>query len=118
MVKKKKMTLYFITKNFKARRMAYDEKQNVLWLNPNFKEKFLTGQQVGFNLDLLRLIEEYPALSQKVGSLTALVYFTLHLKDFKVAIGVDKDGVSFINALKVPETPRIDGDPMVQRKLT
>ena len=111
------MELYFITKHFKVRRMAYDETQNVLWLDPNFKEKFLKGHQVGFNLNLLRLIEQYPALSQKVAINKTLVYFTLHLKDLKVAIGVDETGMEFMNQLKVPDPPSITGSPMIQRKL-
>ena len=98
----KKMTLYFITKHFQARRVDYDEEQNILWLDPNFKERFLKRQQVGFNLNLLRLIEEYPALSKKVEIGTPLVYFTLHLKDMKVAIGVDEEGVSVYEQIKSP----------------
>lgn len=111
------MALYFITRQFKARRMAYDEKQNVLWVDPSFKEKVITGRQVGFNLNLLRSIDQYPALSRKVTLTTPLVYFTLNLKDMKVAIGVDEAGLAFINALTVPETPSITGSPMVQRRL-
>lgn len=111
------MTLYFITKHFKARMMAYDEEQNALWLEPNFKEKFLKGRQVGFNLNLLRSIEQYPALSKKVAVKTPLVYFTLHLKDMKVAIGVDEAGLEFMNGLNVPDTPTISGSPIIQRKL-
>ena len=97
--------------------MAYDEKLNVLWVDPNFKERFLKGQQVGFNLDLLRSIEQYPALSQKTVVNTPLVYFTLHLKDLKVAIGVDEEGLEFINELKIPDIPNITGSPIIQRKL-
>jgi len=111
------MKLHFITKHFKTRRMAYDEKQNTLWLDQNFKEKFLKGHQVGFNLNLLRSIEQYPALSQKVVTNTPLVYFTLHLKDLKVAIGVDEEGLEFISKLKIPNTPSIAGNPIVQREL-
>ncbi|WP_020587893.1 hypothetical protein [Desulfobacter curvatus] len=112
------MQLYFITKHFKARRVAYDEKQNVLWLDPNFKERFLKRHQVGFNLDLLRSIKEYPALSPKVAVSTTLVYFTLHLKDFKIAVGVDEEGLEFLNKLKIPDPPSISGNPIVQRQLT
>ncbi|NDY71529.1 hypothetical protein DO021_07875 [Desulfobacter hydrogenophilus] len=112
------MQLYFITKHFKTRKMVYDELQNVLWLDPNFKERFLKGQQVGFNLNLLRAIKEYPTLSKKVKVNTSLVYFTLHLKDFKIAIGVDEEGLVFINTLKVPDPPSINGNPMIQRNLT
>ena len=112
------MKLYFITKNFKARKMAYDEKQNVLWLDPNFKERFFKGHQVGFNLNLLNSIEQYPTLSQKIAVNTPLVYFTLHLKDLKVAIGVDEEGLAFIGKLEVPNIPSITGNPIVQRKLT
>ncbi|HCY88476.1 MAG TPA: hypothetical protein DHV36_25295 [Desulfobacteraceae bacterium] len=111
------MALYFITKQFQTRKMAYDKAQNVLWVDPNFKEKFFMGQQVGFNLDLLRSIEQYPALSQKVAAKAPLVFFTLHLKDMKVAVGVDEDGLAFVNGLAVPETPSINGNPIVQRKL-
>lgn len=111
------MKFYFITKHFQARRMDYDEDQNVLWLAPNFKERFLKRRQVGFNLNLLRSIEEYPALSKKVGISTPLVYFTLHLKDMKVAIGVDEEGLSFMNRLKVPDIPSISGNSMIQREL-
>lgn len=111
------MKLYFITKHFKVRKMAYDEKQNVLWLDPNFKERFLKGHQVGFNLNLLRSIEQYPTLSQKVSSHTPLVYFTLQLKDLKVAVGVDEQGLEFMNKLEVPGTPSIAGNPMIERKL-
>lgn len=98
--------------------MAYDEKENVLWVDPSFKEKFLTGHQVGFNLNLLRSIEQYPALSQRVAVNTPLVYFTLQLKDLKVAIGVDEQGLGLINNLKIPDPPSIAGDPIVQRGLT
>jgi len=111
------MKLYFITKQFKARRLAYDEKQNVLWLDPNFKEKFLKGHQVGFNLNLLRSVEQYPALSAKVTANTQLVYFTLHLKDLKVAIGVDEEGLEFMGNLKIPNIPIITGDPLIRREL-
>jgi len=111
------MQLYFITKHFKTRKLAYDEKQNVLWLDPNFKEKFLKGQQVGFNLNLLRSIKEYPALSPKVAFNTTLIYFTLHLKDLKVAIGVDEEGLAFMNELKIPDPPSINGDPIIQKRL-
>lgn len=111
------MKLYFITKQFKARRMIYDEKDNVLWVDPNFKEKFLKGHQTGFNLELLRLIEEYPALDHKVQSNTPLVYFTLHLKDLKVAIGVDEKGLELISMFKIPEIPSITGSALIQRKL-
>lgn len=111
------MTLYFITKDFKARRLEYDKAGNTLWLDPNFKERFLKGHQVGFNLNLLRAIEQYPALSPKVAHTTPLVYFTLHLKDIKIAIGVDEQGLSFINSLTVPDPPSITGDPMVKRAL-
>ncbi len=34
------MEIYFITQRFKARRMIYDENENILWLYPNFKERF------------------------------------------------------------------------------
>ncbi len=112
------MQLYFITKHFKARRVAYDEKQNVLWLDPNFKEKFLKGQQVGFNLNLLRSIKEYPTLSPKVAVNTTLVYFTLYLKDLKVAVGVDEEGLAFMNKLKIPDPPSITGNPIIQRQLS
>jgi len=115
--KPKEMKLYFITKHFQARRMEYDEEQNVLWLDPNFKERFFKRHQVGFNLNLLRSIEEYPALSKKVEIGTLLVYFTLHLKDMKVAIGVDEDGLAFMNRLKVPNIPNISGSSMIQREL-
>ena len=111
------MQLYFITKHFKARRVAYDEKQNVLWLDPNIKEKFLKRQQVGFNLNLLRSIKQYPALSTKVAVNTTLVYFTLHLKDLKVAIGVDEEGLAFVNKLKIPDPPSISGDAIIQKRL-
>lgn len=112
------MQLYFITKHFKARKVAYDEKQNVLWLDPNFKEKFFKGEQVGFNLNLLRSIKEYPDLAPKVtAGNTTLVYFTLHLKDFKLAIGVDEEGLAFVNKLKIPDSPSIAGNPIIQRKL-
>ena len=111
------MKLFFITKQFKARRLDYDEKQNVLWLDPNFKEKFIKGHQVGFNLDLLKSIEQYPALSQKVTTSTPLVYFTLCLKDLKVAIGVDEQGLAFLGKLKIPNDPTITGTPLIQRKL-
>ncbi|MCG8685193.1 MAG: hypothetical protein MI892_09980 [Desulfobacterales bacterium] len=97
--------------------MAFDEEQNVLWLDPNFKERFLKGQQVGFNLNLLRSIEQYPALSKKVAINAPLVYFTLHLKDLKMAIGVDEKGLEFINKLNIPSTPSITGNPIIQRKL-
>ncbi len=97
--------------------MAYDEKENVLWLDPNFKERFFKGHQVGFNLNLLRSIEQYPALSKKVFINIPLVYFTLHLKDLKVAIGVDEEGLEFMNKLKVPSTPSISGHPIIQRGL-
>lgn len=112
------MQLYFITKYFKARRLAYDEQQNVLWLDPNFKERFLKGRQVGFNLNLLRSIKEYPALSSKVPIDTPLAYFTLHLKDLKVAIGVDEAGLAFVNTLNIPDPPSIAGNPIVQKPLT
>ncbi len=112
------MQLYFITKHFKARRLAYDEKQNVLWLDPNFKERFLKGHQVGFNLNLLRSIKEYPALSSKVPIDTPLAYFTLNLKDLKVAIGVDEAGLMFVNTLNIPDPPSIAGNPIVQKPLT
>ncbi|MCG8619754.1 MAG: hypothetical protein MI802_26320 [Desulfobacterales bacterium] len=111
------MAIYFITKQFQARKMAYDRADNILWVDPNFKEKFFMGQQVGFNLDLLRSIEQYPALSRKVAVRTPLVYFTLQLKDMKVAVGVDEEGLAFMNGLEVPETPSITGDPIVRRKL-
>ncbi len=111
------MTLYFITKDFRPRRLIYDENKNVLWLDPNFKERFLKRHQVGFNLTLLRSIEEYPALSRKVSAGTPLVYFTLHLKNLKMAIGVDEEGVAFINRLKVPDTPSITGNPLIYRPL-
>ncbi|NWH06299.1 hypothetical protein [Desulfobacter latus] len=111
------MQLYFITKHFKARRLAYDEKQNVLWLVPNFKERVLKGHQVGFNLDLLRSIKEYPVLSTKVAVKTTLVYFTLYLKNLKVAIGVDEAGLAFMNELKIPDPPSITGDPIIQKRL-
>ena len=111
------MKLYFITKHFQARRMDYDEEQNVLWLDPNFKERFFKRHQVGFNLNLLRSIEEYPALSKKVDIGTPLAYFTLHLKDMKVAMGVDEEGVAFMNRLKVPNIPSISGNSMIQREL-
>jgi len=111
------MQLYFITKHFKARRVAYDEKQNVLWLDPNFKEKFIKGHQVGFDLNLLRSIEQYPALAPKVAVNATLVYFTLHLKDLKVAIGVDEAGLGFVNQLKIPDPPSIAGNPIIQRQL-
>lgn len=111
------MKLYFITQRFKARRVDYDEKQNVLWLDPNFKERYLKGHQVGFNLNLLRSVEQYPALSSKVVINTALVYFTLHLKDLKVAIGVDEEGLKFIKQLEIPNIPSITGNPIIQRKL-
>ena len=97
--------------------MAYDKADNVLWVDPNFKEKFFAGRQVGFNLDLLRSIEQYPALSRKVATKTPLVYFSLHLKDMKVAVGVDEEGLAFMNGLAVPETPSITGEPIVRRKL-
>lgn len=112
------MQLYFITQHFKARRLAYDEKQNVLWLDPNFKERFIKGRQVGFNLDLLRSIKEYPALSSKVAVDMPLAYFTLHLKDLKVTIGVDEAGLAFVNTLKIPDPPSIAGNPIVQKPLT
>lgn len=115
-VKPKKMTLYFITKDFKARKLAYDENENVLWLDPNFKERYLRRRQVGFNLNLLRSIEHYPALSQKVAVSPGLVYFTLHLKDLKMAIGVDEEGLAFMNELKVPDPPSITGNPIIQRE--
>ncbi len=111
------MKLYFITKQFKARRMAYEEKRNVLWIDPNFKEKFFKGHQTGFNLNLLRSIEQYPALSQKVTINIPLVYFTLHLKDLKMAMGVDEEGVEFISKLKIPDIPSITGNPLIQREL-
>jgi len=111
------MKLYFITEHFKARIMAYDEKQNVLWLDPNFKERFFKGHQVGFNLNLLRSIEQYPALSLKVAVNAPLIYFTLRLKDLKVAIGVDEEGLEFMNKLKVPSTPSITGNAIIQREL-
>nr|WP_319490623.1 hypothetical protein [uncultured Desulfobacter sp.] len=112
------MQLYFITEHFKARRLTYDEKQNVLWLDPNFKERFLKGRQVGFNLDLLRSIKEYPALCSKVAVDIPLAYFTLHLKDLKVALGVDEAGLAFVNTLKIPDLPSIAGNPIVQKPLT
>nr|WP_319392488.1 hypothetical protein [uncultured Desulfobacter sp.] len=111
------MQLYFITKYFKTRRLSYDEKQNVLWLDPSFKERFLKGHQVGFNLNLLRSIKEYPALSSKVAVDTPLAYFTLHLKDLKVAVGVDEQGLAFVNNLKIPEPPSIAGNPIIQKPL-
>ena len=111
------MTIYFITKAFKARRMTFEEDTNALWLDPNVKERFLRGHQVGFNLNLLRSVEEYPALSRKVNTRGTLVFFTLHLKDLKMAVGVDEAGLDFINQLKVPDPPSIDGNPMIQRKL-
>ena len=111
------MQLYFITKYFKARRLTYDETQNVLWLDPNFKERFFKGHQVGFNLNLLRAIKEYPALSSKVDTDTPLAYFTLHLKDLKVAVGVDEQGLAFVNNLKIPDPPSIAGNPIVQKPL-
>lgn len=111
------MQLYFITKHFKVRRLVYDKKQNALWLDPNFKERFLKGQQAGFNLNLLRSIEQYPDLSPKVAVNTTLVYFTLRLKDLKVAIGVDEEGLAFVNKLKIPDPPSIAGNPMIQRQL-
>jgi len=116
-VEHREMQLYFITKYFKARKLAYDETQNVLWLDPNFKERFLKGKQVGFNLNLLRAIKEYPALSSKVATDTPLAYFTLHLKDLKVALGVDEAGLSFVNNLKIPDPPSIAGNPIIQRQL-
>ncbi len=97
--------------------MAYDEIQNVLWLDPNFNERFLKGHQVGFNLNFLRSIEQYPALSQKVTINTPLVYFTLHIKDLKVAIGVDEEGLEFMSKLKIPSIPSIAGNPLIQREL-
>ena len=111
------MNLYFITQQFKARRVVYDEKKNILWMDPNFKEKFLKGQQVGFNLNLLKSIEQYPALCQKVTSNTRLVYFTLHLKELNVAIGVDEKGLDLISMLKIPDIPNITGSPLIYRKL-
>ena len=112
------MKLYFITQHFKARRVAYDEQQNILWHeNPNFKERFLNGHQVGFNLNLLRAIDQYPALSSKVSVSIPLVYFTLHLKDLKVAIGVDEEGLSFVNKLQVPDPPSIAGDAIIKKTL-
>ena len=98
--KPKEMKLYFITKHFQARRMEYDEEQNVLWLDPNFKERFFKRHQVGFNLNLLRSIEEYPALSKKVEIGTLLVYFTLHLKDMKVAIRITSYNVCYTKLLR------------------
>lgn len=97
--------------------MSYDKERNVLWVDPNFRERFFKGQQVGFNLNLLRSVEQYPALSKKVSAGTPLVYFTLNLKDLKVAIGVDEQGLAFMNGLNVPDTPSITGSPIVQRKL-
>ena len=111
------MELYFITKHFHARKIIYDEEQNVLWLDPNFKEKYLKRHQVGFNLNLLRSIEQYPGLSQMVNINIPLVYFSLHLKDMKVAIGVDEEGLAFMNKLKVPNIPNISGNSIIQRKL-
>ncbi len=111
------MKLYFITQHFKARRVAYDEQQNILWLAPNFKERFLKGRQVGFNLNLLRQIDHYPALSPKVSVGIPLVYFTLHLKDLKVAIGVDEEGLSFVNKLQIPDPPSIAGDAIIKKTL-
>jgi len=111
------MKLYFITRQFKTRKMVYDGTRNVLWVDPNFKEKYLQRKQVGFDLNLLRSVEQYPALSSKVAASETLVYFTLHLKDLKVAIGVDEGGLSFINELTVPDIPSITGSPMVQRQL-
>ncbi len=75
-------------------------------LDPNFKERFLKGHQVGFNLNLLRSIKEYPALSSKVPIDTPLAYFTLNLKDLKVAIGVDEAGLAFVNTLNIPDPPK------------
>ena len=97
--------------------MAYDENQNALWLDPNFKERFLKGHQVGFNLNLLRSIEEYPALSSKVSVNIPLVYFTLRLKDLNLAVGVDEEGMDVINRLHIPDAPSITGDPIIQRAL-
>ncbi len=111
------MKLYFITNQFKARRMIYDDTQNLLWLDPHFKERFLKGHQVGFDLNLLRSIDQYPALSQKISINTPLVYFTLHLKDLKVAIGVDEEGLEFMSTLKIPTIPNISGKPLIQREL-
>lgn len=99
-----------------TRRLTYDDKQNALWLDPNFKERFLKRHQVGFNLNLLRSIEQYPALSQKVATNAPLVYFTLNLKDLKVAIGVDEAGLAFINEVKIPDPPSITGNPIIQRQ--
>lgn len=117
MQKPREMKLYFITSHFQVRRMEYDKELNVLWLDPNFKERFLKRHQVGFNLNLLRSIEEYPTLSRKVDIGTPLVYFTLHLKDVKVAIGVDEEGLAFMNRLNVPNIPSISGNSMIQREL-
>ncbi len=103
------MKLYFITKQFKARRMAYEEKQNVLWLDPNFKERFFKGHQSGFNLNFLRSIEQYPTLSQKVTINIPLVCFTRHLKDLKVAIESDEEGLEFMSKLKIPDIPALPG---------
>jgi|GEM_PF-847133 hypothetical protein len=111
------MTLYFINKNFKARRMVYDDDQHVFWLEPNFKEKYLKGHQVGFDLKLLRSVEAYPALSKKLAFNPPLVYFTLNLKDLKMAVGVDEHGLGVISNLEVPNPPSIDGTPIIQRKL-
>ena len=111
------MKLYFITKHFKTRRMTYDENQNIFWVDPSFKERFLKGHQVGFNLNLIRSIEQYPALSQKVVVNIPLIYFTLLLKDLKMAIGVDEEGLEFMSKLKVSSTPSIAGNPIVQREL-
>ena len=111
------MEIYFITQHFKTRRMIYDENENILWLHPNFKERFLKGHQVGFNLNLLRLIEQYPALSPKVAVRTPLVYFTLHLKDLKMAIGVNEKAFEWLNLLEIPDPPSIVGNPIVNRPL-
>ncbi len=47
------MTLYFITKQFQARRLDYDPDQNVLWLDPNFKEHFLRKSFILFQSNSL-----------------------------------------------------------------
>jgi hypothetical protein len=41
----------------------------------------------------------------------------LHLKDLKVALGVDEAGLSFVNNLKIPDPPSIAGNPIIQRQL-
>ncbi len=113
----KKLELYYITKHFQVRKLDYDEEQNILWVDPNFKERFIKRHQVGFNLNLMRSIEEYPALFKKVDINIPLVYFTLNLKGMKVAIGVDEEGLAFMNKLKVPNPPSISGNSIIQRAL-